>query len=304
MIISINDRTFTTLFSSSRLYTQFILNRFIKLSFISPFPEKNKPLHGLFLKGKYIRCRNDPKFLFPPKLNTFTNTFKRELQSLAGEKPSALNDSGNDQNTIHIVNPENDTSQALRPYQQDCINATLDAINNGVRRIAVSLPVGSGKTVVFANLIKKIPSWKASAKKALVLAHRDELLNQAHFQISRINPDLRVEILNDSLVQTNNVDILIASVPALGRSDSTKLADLKPELFKCVIIDEAHHSAALSYRKIVDHFDISKYDPKSLGPIIWGCSATLSRHDGLSLSAVFDKIVYNKDFLEMIEEKW
>jgi len=38
-------------------------------------------------------------------------------------------------------------------------------------------------------------------------------------------------------------------------------------------------------------------------PII-GFSATFSRHDGLALGSVFERIVYHRDFLEMIKEQW
>jgi ATP-dependent helicase IRC3 len=38
-------------------------------------------------------------------------------------------------------------------------------------------------------------------------------------------------------------------------------------------------------------------------PII-GFSATFSRHDGLALGSVFERIVYHHDFLEMIKQEW
>lgn len=68
---------------------------------------------------------------------------------------------------------------------------------------------------------------------------------------------------------------------------------------------------ATSYRRILSHFnaDIKNPDlhiapsiPYSI-PII-GFSATFSRHDGLALGSVFEKIVYHRDFLDMIQEQW
>jgi len=72
----------------------------------------------------------------------------------------------------------------------------------------------------------------------------------------------------------------------------------------------------LSYRRILSHFDpviISdrtfsvagpSEPPTSSGIPIVGFSATFSRHDGLALGSVFERIVYHRDFLEMIDEKW
>jgi ATP-dependent helicase IRC3 len=72
----------------------------------------------------------------------------------------------------------------LRDYQQECIKKSLDSWKNGSRRIAVSLPVGSGKTVIFSNLIRNLEG------KVMVLAHRKELLVQAFLQIQKFCPDL------------------------------------------------------------------------------------------------------------------
>lgn len=67
-----------------------------------------------------------------------------------------------------------------------------------------------------------------------------------------------------------------------------------------------------SYRRILSHFnpDIKNPDPHFVPPSILhsipiiGFSATFSRHDGLALGSVFEKIVYHRDFLEMIKEQW
>jgi ATP-dependent helicase IRC3 len=91
-----------------------------------------------------------------------------------------------------------------------------------------------------------------------------------------------------------------------------RLAKFYPDGLKVVIVDEAHHAASPSYRYILSQFDSSIKNPKSDGSLppmnyrvpIVGFSATFSRHDGLALGAVFDRIIYHRDFLEMIKEKW
>ncbi|KAJ2701408.1 DEAD DEAH box helicase [Coemansia sp. IMI 203386] len=189
-------------------------------------------------------------------------------------------------------------AHTLRPYQSECIDKCLQSLEQGIRRQAVSLPVGSGKTVIFSNLIRRIPPPSPIASKVLVLAHREELLVQAATQIQRASPDLIVDIDQGRRVANPAADVIVASVPTLGRSHSDRLLKYDPMRFKCLIIDEAHHAAAESYSKIIEHFD------RTGDLVVWGCSATLHRYDGLKLTKAFDKIVYQKHFIQMIKDKW
>ncbi|KAL1925412.1 uncharacterized protein VTP21DRAFT_295 [Calcarisporiella thermophila] len=189
----------------------------------------------------------------------------------------------------------------LRPYQQACMDACLEAYKHGHKRQIVSLPVGSGKTVIFSNLISRIPPPSPEATKTLVVAHREELLDQAMRQIKHANPDLWVEIDQGKRHATGLAEVIVASVPSLGRANSARLHKYNPSEFKCIIIDEAHHAAAQSYLRILDHFGATAADTRIF---VWGCSATIRRHDGLRLSEVFDYIAYHRDFLQMITEGW
>ena len=147
------------------------------------------------------------------------------------------------------------SSIQLRPYQRECIEASLTAFKKGIKRQVVSLPVGSGKTVVFANLINQLPNT-GEASKVLVMAHREELLNQAFRQISHFCPDLRVAFEQGSRnANVVDADVIIASVQTLSRVNSKRLLKYDPRMFKCIIIDEAHHSSASTYLKVLDHFN-------------------------------------------------
>ncbi|KAJ2491921.1 DEAD DEAH box helicase [Coemansia sp. RSA 2050] len=187
-------------------------------------------------------------------------------------------------------------AHTLRPYQQECIDKCLASLRAGIRRQAVSLPVGSGKTVVFSNLIQQIPAPTELATKTLVLAHREELLEQAARQIQAASPQLSIAIDQGTRQANPAADVIVASVATLGRMRSTRLQRHDASRYKCIIIDEAHHAAASSYTRILEHFQG--------GPFVWGCSATLHRHDRLRLTDVFDQIVYQKPFLEMVREGW
>jgi len=144
----------------------------------------------------------------------------------------------------------------LRPYQQECIQACVDKfLKENVRRQAVSLPVGSGKTVIFSNLIQQIPPPQPDATKVLVIAHRQELLYQAYRQISShiSEKGLVVEIDQGSKVAKGNGDVIIGSVQTLGRPSTVRLAKYNPDEFKAIIIDEVIE------RKLLDSFEIHNY---------------------------------------------
>jgi ATP-dependent helicase IRC3 len=78
---------------------------------------------------------------------------------------------------------------ALRPYQEEAIAAVNEAAEDGITRPLVALPTGTGKTVVFASLIDQRPG------RALVLAHRDELIRQAVDKLLMVNPNFEVGVV-------------------------------------------------------------------------------------------------------------
>lgn len=95
-------------------------------------------------------------------------------------------------------------------------------------------------------------------------------------------------------------DITIASVMSLQRDE--RLEKYNPKNFKLVLVDEAHHIVAPGYMKVLEHFGLSTKGADS--PNLVGVSATFSRFDGLKLGTAIDEIVYHKDYVDMIDEKW
>ncbi|KAG0271970.1 hypothetical protein BGZ95_000165 [Linnemannia exigua] len=189
----------------------------------------------------------------------------------------------------------------LRPYQQECIDACLENLKKGIMRQIVSLPVGSGKTVIFSHLMKQVPAPFPGANKTLILAHRQELLEQTRNHVLRNGTGLRVSIDQGQRVADMTADVIVASVPTLGRAGTPRILKYNPQDFKCIIIDEAHHAAADSYGRILEHF--GAHVPNT-HIFVYGCSATVRRHDGLRLGGVFDHISFHKGFITMIEDKW
>lgn len=101
---------------------------------------------------------------------------------------------------------------------------------------------------------------------------------------------------------SGTADITIASIWSITSGD--RLLKFHPKNFKLVMVDEAHHIVAASFMKALGHFGLLKGDLSDSSPALVGVSATMSRFDGLRLSDAIDHIVYHKDYIDMIGQKW
>ena len=180
----------------------------------------------------------------------------------------------------------------LRLYQSEALTAVRNAYKAGKRRVLVSLPTGTGKTVVFAHF----PNVLKMKKRLLVLAHREELLLQARDKFHLINPELKVEIEQAGARASADAKVVIASIPTLARN-GTRLSQLQPEEFSIIVVDEAHHAVAASYRRIFDHFSL--FD-RNVSRYLIGFTATPRRGDKQGLGEVFEEVCYARDMREMI----
>lgn len=99
-------------------------------------------------------------------------------------------------------------------------------------------------------------------------------------------------------------DITVASISSMISGDGNRLLKFEPSKFKLVLVDEAHHIVASSFMRVLDYFGLVREISRSKSPILVGVSATFSRFDGLRLSDAIDHIVYHKDYIDMIEDKW
>jgi superfamily II DNA or RNA helicase len=181
----------------------------------------------------------------------------------------------------------------LRDYQRECLAVIFDRYKAGARRQLICLPTGTGKTVIFAQF----PSFFRMKRRMLVLAHRAELLHQARDKLLAANPSLKVEIEQAGRNASEGSDVVVASVPTLGRRGTRRLTSLKPDQFSIVVIDEAHHATADTYRRIVEHLGLLSSDTKKL---LVGFTATPKRSDGIGLDVIFDEIAFSRTIPEMM----
>jgi hypothetical protein len=130
----------------------------------------------------------------------------------------------------------------------------------------------------------------------LVLAHREELLEQAYEKFTAVNPSLTVGV-EQAHRRAGDAQIVIASVQTMQKK-RLKLFD--PNEFAVVVCDEAHHSVAKSYKNAFEHFGLGV----GTGKILVGVTATPKRGDDVGLSEVYDDIAFEYSLQDGIEDGW
>ncbi|PJN22398.1 DEAD/DEAH box helicase [Kitasatospora sp. CB02891] len=173
----------------------------------------------------------------------------------------------------------------LRPYQTEAIDRLIGSWRSGTgNRLAVVLPTGAGKTVVLSHLIARF------GHRALVIAHRDELIQQAAAKIRAIAPHLKVGIVKAGRNEHRGVDVVVASIQTLAslrrRAPITGIG--------LVVVDECHHAAADTYMTVLEHFGAWAGVP------VAGFTATMTRTDG-GLADVWQDIVFKLDILDLMK---
>ncbi|RFU14347.1 hypothetical protein DZD18_02210 [Rhodobacteraceae bacterium W635] len=132
----------------------------------------------------------------------------------------------------------------LRPRQKQFVERSLSALETHGNALGVA-PTGAGKTIMLSAVAGR--AVDGSDARACVLAHRDELTNQNRSKFARINPEITTSVV-DAREKAWNGQVTFAMVPTLARSSNL---DALPAL-DLLVIDEAHHAAAESYRRIID----------------------------------------------------
>jgi len=179
--------------------------------------------------------------------------------------------------------PTSTNGITLRKYQVDCLNSLqvyFDSHNRGL----VSLPTGAGKTIIFNSFILM------NDYRALVIAHRDELLQQAIEKYLLIGGNEEdTGIIANSIWNENRYTV--ASIQTLVRN----LDKIDGSNYDIVVVDEAHHTMAPSYMKVLNR--ILEKNPKIK---ILGVTATPFRSDNQSLKSFYENLIYKIDYDELM----
>ena len=171
----------------------------------------------------------------------------------------------------------------LRDYQTDICSRVSDAFDKH-RSVMVQMPTGTGKTMVLAELVKRL-MMKDEGIKILVVAHRRELIEQIKATVKRMGLNT-----NNHPSIINNQNIIVESIQTISRRIDA--LDFIPSL---VVIDEAHHALAKTYKMMWETWPDVKFI---------GLTATPCRLNGKGFTDLFDVLVQSWDIPAFIKEKW
>jgi superfamily II DNA or RNA helicase len=161
-----------------------------------------------------------------------------------------------------------------RKYQETVIQDSLARFNDGKSRLLIEMATGLGKTYTVAHLVKQILK-QDEVKRVLFLAHQVEILLQS---VTAFKNVLGIGTYSFSAcfggADPEHTDFVFGSFDTLF----SKIATLEKETFDIVIVDEAHHTPAITYATVVEHFH-----PK----LLVGLTATPFREDNKDVLAFF-----------------
>ena len=187
-----------------------------------------------------------------------------------------------------------------RPYQRECLDA-LGASRS--HRNLLILPTGAGKTYIFSRYSAQVPG------RTLMISHRREIIHQTAKtveHITGIHPGIVMGKENEVAADT-----IVASIQTLSRR--SRLLQL-PEDVDLIVIDEAHHIAANTYKRLlyryglIDKFTCGINNAKGITPVfsedreLLGVTATPNRTDEIALDPFFDAIPFRLSTLDLIPE--
>lgn len=168
----------------------------------------------------------------------------------------------------------------LRPYQAEAIASLMEAAERAEQnardhktwradRVLAVQPTGSGKTILFLELARRVlEAWRW---RSLIIVPSRELASQTAKRAEQFIPQARVGRVREESCHLS--EIVISTAAGLHPQ---RLALIPPDAFELVVIDEAHHVAAASFEQILKHFSKAR--------LMVGVTATYRRGDGISIA--------------------
>jgi len=160
-------------------------------------------------------------------------------------------------------------NKILRDYQQVMLDRLQEAWTK-VRSVMVQMPTGTGKTIILADVVRQ-EMRNGKSGGILIVAHRRELIDQ-----------IRQTIAKD--------EVVVTSIQKLSKNLDE--VDIEPQL---VIVDEAHHAVAKTYRMLWEKWPEARF---------LGLTATPCRLNGAPFTDLFDTLLQSWSIQEFIEKGW
>ena len=188
----------------------------------------------------------------------------------------------------------------LRDYQLEMLDM-LHLAWEKHQSVMVQMPTGVGKTVLLAEEIKneRLRVHHSHAFRVLVVAHRIELIEQISRTLDKFGIEHGLIVSGKPIDETKQVQV--ASIQTLARrlkplSDSSKMKRMSFEYTpSLIIIDEAHHALAKTYKMLWDRWPSARF---------LGLTATPCRMNHAGFTDLFRKILVSWPIQEFIDKGW
>lgn len=182
----------------------------------------------------------------------------------------------------------------LRPYQEEAVNATFEQWKEVQSTLCV-LPTAAGKTVVAAEIIRRIHPGRA-----IFICHRGELVTQAYHTIKR-HTGLEIDIEKAEQIASTTMwgktPVIIATIQTLC-SRGGRMRRFDPQDFSLLVADESHHSVSPTWSRVINYFKTNT------NLKILNLTATPDRADEEALGKIIDSVAYDYEILQAIEDGW
>ena len=168
----------------------------------------------------------------------------------------------------------------LFDYQEDMKERIEKALRLH-RSVMAQMPTGTGKTYLLTAVIDSFVS-NNPMEKVWIVAHRRELVSQIDETVRKFHS-----------YSTTNTSSLLSSVKAVSIQWLSKHYDEIEEEPGMIVIDEAHHALAKTYKEMWERFPKAKF---------LGLTATPCRLNGKGFTDLFDVLVQSWDVPEFISK--
>ena len=168
----------------------------------------------------------------------------------------------------------------LFDYQEDMKERIEKALRLH-RSVMAQMPTGTGKTYLLTAVIDSFVS-NNPMEKVWIVAHRRELVSQIDETVRKFHS-----------YSASNTSTLLSSVKAVSIQWLSKHYDEIEEEPGMIVIDEAHHALAKTYKEMWERFPKAKF---------LGLTATPCRLNGKGFTDLFDVLVQSWDVPEFISK--
>lgn len=178
----------------------------------------------------------------------------------------------------------------LRPYQIQNKKRIYELWKT-CRAVMLQMPTGTGKTRLFVSILRDLHKYAAEHKnpiRVLILVHRVELIDQISEELG-VRYGLAHGFIHSQDRERRKFPFQIASVQTLSR----RLVHWTDYNFDFIIVDEAHHVLADSYKTIIQTFSDAK---------VLGVTATPYRLSGAGFKPEFDQLIVSDSIREFINK--